>query len=434
MRPSLALSCALLAACASTPRSGVNDDDPDDHGVHVVIGPTEPPPSGVGGPPWATGSTDGAPCGDKAPAKCALGRLCASDADCASGVCQPRGAWMHHCVRALSCDGGRGADDSCEGGVDCCTTIAVSGGTFHRRDDSSGLVSTATVSRFALDKYEVTVGRMRAFFHATSGDPRAHAPAAGAGAHPLAAGTGWRASWNARLPSSWDEIHARLGSECAVGGDNAAWGAATWTSVAGDNEDKPINCIDWYTLFAFCVWDGGRLPTDAEWGWVAGGGLEERAFPWGNDAPAFATHAGIVATAFLVPGTTSGRYTAGPPERSATDGPLHVAAVGAKQERSPWGHADLAGNVLEMVLDAAAPIPANCNNCVASADYPDPAPGTGAAPVHWDPTADGSRLARGGSWQGEVEGHAMANAASRRSVPVWRTSSTLGGRCAHDRP
>jgi len=30
----------------------------------------------------------------------------------------------------------------------------------------------------------------------------------------------------------------------------------TWTDTAGSNENQPVNCLDWYTAFAFCAWDG----------------------------------------------------------------------------------------------------------------------------------------------------------------------------------
>ena len=50
----------------------------------------------------------------------------------------------------------------------------------------------------------------------------------------------------------------------------------------GANESLPINCITWYEAFAFCAWDGGFLPTEAEWNYAAAGGSEQRAYPWSN--------------------------------------------------------------------------------------------------------------------------------------------------------
>src|SRR5690606_14529407 len=72
---------------------------------------------------------------------------------------------------------------------DCCAAAMVPGGTFFRgydvatdgkHDDQS---APATISSFVLDKYEVTVGRFRAFLAAGYGT-QANAPAEGAGARP----------------------------------------------------------------------------------------------------------------------------------------------------------------------------------------------------------------------------------------------------------
>jgi hypothetical protein len=44
---------------------------------------------------------------------------------------------------------------------------------------------------------------------------------------------------------------------------------ATWRDSAGTEENLPINCVNWYEAYAFCIWDGGFLPSEAEWEYAA---------------------------------------------------------------------------------------------------------------------------------------------------------------------
>jgi formylglycine-generating enzyme len=227
------------------------------------------------------------------------------------------------------------------GNADCCASAAVPGGTFYRGYDAAtdahnDTTRPATLSDFRLDVYEVTVGRFRRFVEAGHGT-RATPPSAGSGAHGTIAGSGWSETWNERLVADRNALVAAV--KCS---------SATWTDTPGDNESKPINCVTWYEAMAFCIWDGGYLPTETEWHYAASGGSEQRAYPWSSPA-----------------GSTSIDCT------HANHNPVPAcAAAGAARvgSTSPdgdgrWGHADLAGNVWEWTLDWLATYATPCNDC-----------------------------------------------------------------------
>jgi formylglycine-generating enzyme required for sulfatase activity len=249
--------------------------------------------------------------------------------------------------------GGPGMTDCGSTGESCCTSPVVTGGMYFRtyRNNGGGPTGTndpATVSNFRLDKYLVTVGRYRQFAAAWTGGWR---PAAGAGKHAYLNGgglamtsggaeTGWDTAWNTTMDVNPTTNTLTRGSFC----DSTH---ATWTAAAtGGHETLPINCVNWFESYAFCIWDGGFLPSEAEWEYAAAGGAEQRQYPWGTTAPGTMNQYAIYGT----------NYTG-----NATNvAPVGTAANGAGK----WGQLDLAGEVWEWVLDWKQTYVSPCADCV----------------------------------------------------------------------
>jgi formylglycine-generating enzyme required for sulfatase activity len=107
--------------------------------------------------------------------------------------------------------------------------LLVPGGTFYRSYDGVDFTNKsypATVSDFYLDKYEITVGRFRAFVNAGMGT-QASPPAAGAGAHPGITGSGWDSTRNTNLSANTAALTTALKCDATY---------PTWTDTAGGNE------------------------------------------------------------------------------------------------------------------------------------------------------------------------------------------------------
>jgi formylglycine-generating enzyme required for sulfatase activity len=225
------------------------------------------------------------------------------------------------------------------GNESCCTSLLVPGGTFYRSYDGVDFTDKsypATVDSFYLDKYEITVGRFRQFVNQGMGT-QTSPPSAGDGVHPGITGSGWDSTWKTNLAANTAALTTNL--KCYAG-------YQTWTDTAGSNESKPVNCLDWYTAFAFCAWDGGRLPTEAEWNYAASGGNEQRYYPWSS--PATST---TIDDSYAV-------YCGG-----SCNGTQNVGLKSPKGD-GKWGQSDLAGNVWEWTLDwYAIPYSMPCNNC-----------------------------------------------------------------------
>lgn len=254
---------------------------------------------------------------------------------------------------------GCGAD-----GDSCCTSLEVAGGTFYRTYTvvdgmPTGLSDPATLSAFRLDKYEVTVGRFRRFVSAWN-HGAGYVPPVGSGKHGhLNAGLGLESSaaagsYEPGWTESDDKRLAPTDDNLGLCGDYA-----TWTPTPSSQESLPINCVNWWEAYAFCIWDGGFLASEAEWKYAAAGGSEQRQYPWGGTEPGTDNRYAIYGCC----------YPAG--DGSCTNdwctGTRNIAPVGtAGQGAGVWGQLDLAGSFWEWNQDYYpndASFSGACTNC-----------------------------------------------------------------------
>ena len=313
---------------------------------------------------------------------------------------------------SVDANGGGGPAQSCiglastcglTGNGPCCESPMVNGGTYDRSYDvgadmmyaGNAMDSPATVSSFRLDKYEVSVRRFRQFVIAGQGT-QLHPPPAGTGVHPNLVNSGWNPTWNVNLAGSTAALVAAI---------NCSPTLQTWTDIAGGNEDRPMNCLSWYEALAFCAWDGGYPPTEAEWNYAATGGNDQRAYPWSY--PLTSVDIGPDRASYYVDATTEcfGDGVTGCALSDLVVGGTKPAGDGR------WGQSDLSGNVWEWVLDSYSNVyPLPCNDCAALVP---------ANPVF--------RVLRGGSF---INPPALQRTAHRdKAVPGFR-STAVGVRCA----
>jgi formylglycine-generating enzyme required for sulfatase activity len=321
-----------------------------DGGLETGAGDAAAEPGDAGGADAsAPCDPDGGPqCKGNTPQQCLAGQWvdqlpCASGMGCTQGICRP-------------------VPPSCAGQPTWpCTSLQVPGGSFDRSYDGvtfTDASSPATVHGFLLDELEVTSGRFLAF--RTALDQGSPLPAAGAGKHAhLNGGRGLLVGFGDAGPvyeSGWDPSWAAGIATTADGWNNSLTCIPTEFNTYGDpNMDYPVNCVTWFEAYAFCIWDGGFLPTEAEWNFAASGGDEQRVFPWGSQDPGIANGYAIYGCHYAGSGV-------------CLDTDHDIAPVGSVYGGvGRWGQWDLAGNMAEWTLDAYLDYATPCVDCAAQA-------------------------------------------------------------------
>jgi formylglycine-generating enzyme required for sulfatase activity len=127
-------------------------------------------------------------------------------------------------------------------------------------------------------------------------------------------------------------------------------GECNYALVPSDREDHPVTCMTWEQARTYCRdWEGGDLPSEAQWEKAArGDSMDGRILPWG-DAPVSCTRANY---------DENGPYNDDTGEGSGY-GCFHqyypstwpVGYLRTTKGDSPYGVKDMAGNVAEVTLD-----------------------------------------------------------------------------------
>ncbi len=165
-----------------------------------------------------------------------------------------------------------------------------------------------------------------------------------------------------------------------------------WNEKEATLSKFPVKCVDWEQALAFCLWQGGSLPTEAQWEYAARSAGKSWDYPWGDKPP---TCAKVVMH-----------------EGGDGCGKGSTAPVCSKPEgNTKQGLCDMAGNVAEWVRDPFV-------------DYVE---NTQMRPPQ--PEGDSNRAFRGGMF---TDSAVEVRASRRRGIPPGDSYPSLGFRCARD--
>lgn len=267
--------------------------------------------------------------------------------------------------------------------IDCSTTMSVNPACVGQASPSQ---PSTTVGPFALDAYEVTVARFNEFWRVRDRD------LAEVRRTPIAYPGGRTISWDlpAQPPMPQDGLY-------------------NWSPTSTSRDAHPVNGVDWWAAQEFCVWDGGRLPTQAEWEFAAraravSGLASGRIYPWGDEQPTGSS---------TTPCDRAQWHNCAGEDGGITRRVGRFASTG--------GFFDLAGNVTEWMADWYAPYSdTSCWNRMAPTN-----------PLCTNPGVTGRRVMRGGA-RDYADPQFLRGGSRRDDAPVNR-GGYIGIRCARTR-
>ena len=237
---------------------------------------------------------------------------------------------------------------------------------------------------FALGQTEVTVGEFRRFVGA-SGHRTSAEQDAGRGCF------AWDKSdkkWDWRAGRNWREPGYAQG------------------------ERHPVACVSWEDARAYVQWlgqqtgKGYRLPSEAEWEYVARAGSTS-ARPWGEDPKGACAYANVA-------DTTTYEGISWEPKHECSDGHWFAAPV-ATYKANAFGLYDMMGNMWEWVQDC----------------YHDSYAGAPTEGSAWEAGKCEARVLRGGSWNDRPQ---VVRSAIRNRVSPSNRLDYLGFRVSRTLP